>query len=65
MEMDCVDGGENVVEPLIVKEDIEDSVIDEDGLDGGVSRSAKFSFKPFDFIFHTLDFYGYTYSICK
>ena len=50
MEVDCIDGGENVVEALVVKEDIEDSVIDEDWLDCGVSRSAVFGVKPFEFV---------------
>ena len=39
MEVDCIDGGENVVETLVVIEGVEDGVIDEDWLDGGVSRS--------------------------
>ena len=48
MEVDCINGGENIVETLVVKEDIEDGVIDKNWLDGGVSRSAVFGFKPFE-----------------
>ena len=48
MEVDCVDGGENIVETLVVIEGVENGVIDEHGLDGGVSRSAVFSVKPFE-----------------
>jgi hypothetical protein len=48
MEMDCIDGGENVVETLVVIEDIKDRVIDENWLDCGVSRSAVFGVKPFE-----------------
>ena len=48
MEVDCVDGAENVVEALVVIEGVEDGVIDEDWLDGFISSSAVFGVKPFE-----------------
>jgi hypothetical protein len=46
MEVDCVDGSENIVVTLVVIEGVKNGVIDEDWLDSGVSRSAVFGFKP-------------------
>jgi hypothetical protein len=61
MEVDCIDGSENVVETLVVIEDIKDRVIDEDWLDCGVSRSAVFGVKPFESVLcHNAYFFDYT-----
>lgn len=66
MEVDCVNGGENVVEALVVIEGVEDGVVDEDWLDVSVSRSAVFNFKPFEFIFcHNAYFFDYIYTIAN
>jgi hypothetical protein len=66
MEVDCVNGCENIVETLVVKEDIKDSVIDENWLDSGVSRSAVFGFKPSESVLcHNAYFFDYNYTIAN
>ena len=65
MEVDCIDGGENVVEALIVIEGVEDGVIDEDWLDVSVSRSAVFNFEPFEFVLCRNAYFLITLSILQ
>lgn len=66
MEVDCVNGGENVVEALVVIEGVEDGVVDEDWLDVSVSRSAVFGVKPFEGVLcHNVFFFDYIYTIAN